>query len=303
MPPERRLADVSVIIPAYRAAETIGRVLASVVNQTLKPREAIVVDDGSDDGTYEAATAMAERMNGIALKVYRQTNQGAGAARNRAIQEASCRYVAFLDADDEWLPEKLQQTMPYLSGTENVLASHNVCVVEDAKVTLIDCARRFAEADERFVALYRRGYISTSTVVARRDAVMAAGGFDTTLPNGQDFELWLAILRRPGTPFVVFDGALTYNHTTPGSIMSHTGRRLKCCLEIARRYAPALKAYPAPMLPSLWFRILAVHNEAVSAYWLHRNFVNAIATCLRLPFALVVMTAKAVLVPSPVREP
>jgi teichuronic acid biosynthesis glycosyltransferase TuaG len=289
MPPD--FCDVSVIIPAFRAAASLERALQSVAAQTLKPRQAVVVDDGSDDGTFETAHALIGHLDGIDLKVFRQANQGAGAARNRALQEASQPFVAFLDADDEWLAEKLARTMPYFAGTDHVLVSHNVLIAGDQADTLVDCARHFAAAGEgdRFASVYRRGYISTSTAVARRDAVLAVGGFDTSLPNAQDFDLWLALLGQPGATFHVFGEAHTRYHVTPNSIMSNTERRLRCCLLIAERYVPALKERPGSMLASLWFRIVAVHAEAFRA---DRARFGAV---LRLPVNLIVLTAAALL--------
>ena len=214
-------ADVSVIIPAYRAAATIGRALASVAAQTMRPKEAIVVDDGSDDGTAEAAQAAASIMAGIPLKVLTQPHGGAGAARNRALCEASGTYVAFLDADDEWLSEKLRRSMEHLEGTDNILVAHDGWFVGDDGETLIACAQRFREERDPFVTLYRKGYIATCSVVARRDAVLAEG-FDESLPNAQDFELWLAMLREPGTRFLVFDDPLVRYHPSKSGITSHT---------------------------------------------------------------------------------
>ena len=289
MPPE--FADVSVIIPAYRAVHSIGRALASVARQTSKPREAIVVDDGSDDGTYETAMAMITRINGVDLKVFRQPNQGAGAARNRAVQEASCRYVAFLDADDQWLPEKLERSMEHMAGSDYVLVSHDVLVNDEGNEVLFDCARHYTAGD-RFVSMYRRGYISTSTVVARRDAVLAAGGFDTTLANAQDFDLWLAMLRQKDASFLVFKGAFTRNHITRSSITSHTERRLRCGLEIARRYAPELKARPGSVLASVWFRVAAIHIEAITTHAKRGKYAAAVWTCVRLPASLLAMSAR-----------
>ena len=284
MPPE--FAAVSVIIPAYRAAGAIARALMSVAAQTVKPIEVVVVDDGSNDGTFEAAMACSEHMNGVRLKVFRQANQGAGAARNRAIGEADQPLVAFLDADDEWLAEKLERSIKRMEETGSVLVAHNGWIVEDGSPTLIDGARRFGEGVDPFVALYRKGYIDTCTVLARRDAVIAAGGFDTTLANAQDFELWLAMLAEPGTRFEVFDDVLSRYHVTPGSIMSNTAGRLRCCLEIAHRHAPALKGRPGFAVVSLWFRVIAVHYEAVRAYRGKGRWAAAGKTAAEMPFQL-----------------
>jgi glycosyltransferase involved in cell wall biosynthesis len=289
MPPEgdRPGADVSVIIPAYRAAATIRRALASVAGQTLKPVEAIVVDDGSDDATGETAKACAHLMEGVALKVFRQPNRGAGAARNRALAEARARYVAFLDADDEWLPAKLERSMAHLDGTANVLVAHDGWIVRDGAETLNACARRFREGADPFVQLYRKGYIDTCSVVARRDAVLAAGGFDEGLPNAQDFDLWLALLRDPGTPFVVFDEPLVRYYAGEAGIMGHTERRLACCLEIARRHAPELCRRPGSPLVSLCYRVLALHAEAIKAHRARGRLAAMVGSVLTLPVNLV----------------
>ena len=241
MPPEADFADASVITPAYRAAATIGRALQSVAKQTLRPHQVIVVDDGSEDGTYEAALALAGTMNGVDLKVVRQVNQGAGAARNRALREATGTYVAFLDADDEWLPEKLAHTMAHLEGSDYVLVAHDVRLADNGGgESVFDCARHFEAARDPFVSYFLRGYIATSTVVARRDALIAAGGFDERLASGQDYELWLRLISAPGARFRVFAGALTRNHVTENSISSHIDLRRRCAMNILLRHAGRL---------------------------------------------------------------
>ena len=288
MPPE---ADVSVIVPAYNAADTIGRALSSIAGQTLKPREVIVVDDGSTDQTMAAAQALGGNMNGVPLHVFAQPNRGAGAARNRALRQARGRYVAFLDADDEWLPEKLERSMAHMADPDMVLVAHDGWIAAGGTRTLNACARRFREGADPFVTLYRKGYIDTCAVVARRDRVLAAGGFDESLANAQDFELWLALLNAPGTLFLVFEEPLVLYHVQEGSIMSHTWRRLGCCLEIARRHAPALANHPGSPLASLLYRVLAVHFEAVAAYRSRRLWGRALAAAAALPFNLLAASA------------
>ncbi len=288
MPPE--FASISVIIPAWRAAKTIRRALLSVAAQTLKPAQVVVVDDGSDDQTFEAAMACKEAMGGIDLVVIRQQNMGAGAARNRAIQEAVHPVLAFLDADDEWLEEKIERSIDHMEKGDHVLVAHNGWMVEDGRQSLIDGARRFRDGGEPLHSLYRKGYIDTTTVLARRDAVIEAGGFDTTLANGQDFDLWLKICKMPGATFEVFDDVLSRYHVMPESIMSHTGRRLECCLRIAMRHAPDLKARKGSAMASLWFRIVAVHYEALQVYKADRRIGAMLLTIAELPVQLLIMT-------------
>jgi glycosyltransferase involved in cell wall biosynthesis len=96
------MIPVSVVIPAYNAASVLPRAIESVLGQTSRPEEVIVVDDGSTDNTAQVATQY-----GPSITYIRQDNAGASAARNRGIAEATGEWIAFLDSDDEWLPPKL----------------------------------------------------------------------------------------------------------------------------------------------------------------------------------------------------
>jgi len=291
--PGSRFADVSVIVAAYRAAGTIGCALASIARQTVKPREVVVVDDGSDDGTAEAARACLPDMNGVALKVFRtEDNRGAGAARNRAVAESRQPVLAFLDADDEWLPEKLERSLEVFDQGDYALVAHDYLTGDGDRAEHHRCERRFRESADPFVGLYRKGYIPSCTVVARRDAVLAAGGFDEKLLNAQDFDLWLAMLRMPGTRFTVFGEALMRYRPAPGGIMSHTRRRLACGLVIAARYFPDLKGRPGSPYLSLWYRVVVLHLEAVRAYGAKGEIVNLLLTAVALPVNLAVVTLR-----------
>jgi len=276
------MPTVSVIIPAYRAAKTIGRALASIAAQTVPPAEVIVIDDGSDDGTIDAANKITGAMAGISLKILHQEHRGAGAARNRGVNEAASTYVAFLDADDEWLPEKLARSLEEIIRTDSVLVSHNYIQREMSghETVVLKCDKNFQAPGDPFINLYRKGYIATSAVVARRDAVLAAGGFDESLPAAQDFALWLTMLKRPGTPFHIFSDALIRYHITADSISSHTERRLECCLRIARDFRPDFASYV--------YRVLAVHHEAMAAYLAHGNVAKAVSVLVRIPYNLTV---------------
>jgi len=286
-------ADVSVILPAYRAAETMGRALQSIADQTMPPGEVIVVDDGSDDGTADIVRGFAVNLpKNITLKLIEQANAGAGAARNRALAKATKPWIAFLDADDVWLPEKLEQSMAAITDQDLDLVAHNgLTVVGDVK-SLNDCAKRFHEYANPYVGLYRKGYLDTCTVVMRRNDAMAAGGFDETLRNAQDFELWLRVLRNPGKRFAVLTPVLSEAFETPGSIMSFIERRLTCCRIVAVRYAGDLRCKPGGSFGSLWYRLVAVHVEAVAAYRNRGDLPRAGWAALRLPWALVVDTLR-----------
>jgi len=285
-------SSVSVILPAYQSAETIARSLKSLVNQTIAPSEVIVVDDGSDDGTIEAAEAMRKELSDTDLKIIRQDHRGAGAARNRALREASSNYVAFLDSDDEWLPEKLERSIEVLEATGSVLVSHDYvrCEPNGSKRVVLDCSNNFNRRGDPFVRLYRLGYIATSGVVAQRDAVLSAGGFDESLPVAQDFALWLSMLKKPDTPFKIFSGALLLYHVTSGSITTQTEKRLECTLKIARRYYDTIAVRSGWPIFSLWYRVVAVHYEAMVAYTTQKRYFFCLMVLLRIPINLVKLT-------------
>ena len=263
----RPFADVSVIIPAFKAVDTIQRALISVARQDVPPKEVIVVVDGSEDGTYEAARAMEGDFKDTNLKVIAQEKAGAGAARNRGIAEASAKYVAFLDADDEWFANKIKRSIEELENGGHVLIAHDFIRVEmSGNEKSINCSLHFQNAADPYVCLYRKGYIATSSVVAQREVLRTVGGFDETLATAQDFDLWLKVLADQSVTFTIIPEHLTRYHISEGSITSFTARRIVCTLRIAKRYYPKLLTRPGSALMSLCYRVLAVHGEAVAAY-------------------------------------
>ena len=283
----RDTAQISVIIPAYNAAQSIERALKSVAAQTLPAAEIIVVDDGSHDSTAAQASAMQSALEPSKLIVIEQPNQGAGAARNKAIHAATQPYLAFLDADDEWLPTKLERSMAIMDEADYVLVAHDYLDVTLNGDKHSDCAQRFNEGADPYVSLYLKGFIPSISVVVRRDTVIAASGFDATLRNAQDFELWLKILAEPGTPFKVFGEPLArYYHTSDG-IMSHTERRITCCVQIAHRYFPALRARHKNAFAILIRRLINVYAEAFSVYLRSGKLIRAAAIPFRLTIAVV----------------
>jgi glycosyltransferase involved in cell wall biosynthesis len=235
-------------------------------------------------------------MGGINLNVIRQANAGAGAARNAAIAEAKGKYLAFLDADDEWLPGKIEISSEYIQNGDYSLVAHNGWVVQGGVENYLDIAARFnAAGDAHFRGLYRRGFISTSSVVTLRQNVLDVGGFDQSLSVGQDFDLWLKLAASTGVKFEVFDQPLTRYNILSNSLTQQTDRRLACALQIALRHAPSLKKYPGIPLISLWFRIVAVHWEAIVAHRNGRKYGALLGTLARLPGRMVSLASKYLL--------
>ncbi len=111
------LKTISVIIPAYNREKTIERCIDSVLSQTYPVDEIIVVDDGSTDDTVKRV----ENINNGIIRILEQNHKGAQAARNLGIKAAKGDYIAFLDSDDEWLPNKLEVQVPYLRGRKDIV--------------------------------------------------------------------------------------------------------------------------------------------------------------------------------------
>ncbi|MBV1799994.1 glycosyltransferase [Siccirubricoccus sp. G192] len=120
--PDLRAIRVSVIIPAYNAARSLPRTIDSVLAQTVPPAEIIVVDDGSADETAAVAEAYGDR-----VRVIRKPNGGPASARNLGAREATGEWLALLDADDQWLPEKLERQLPYTRPPEVGLVHALIC--------------------------------------------------------------------------------------------------------------------------------------------------------------------------------
>jgi glycosyltransferase involved in cell wall biosynthesis len=182
---------VSVVIPVYNAADCIANALASIALQTWTDHEVIVIDDGSSDAPLLAAAIAPWRSR---IRFHRQANAGAGAARNRALAMARGRYIAFLDADDEWTPEFLERQVA-------VLDERPECdlVWSDGWIrghTFLTGRRYFdttgsVDAPSFRALLQQTCSVLTSSVVARRASLLAVRGFDARIRRGQDWDMWL----------------------------------------------------------------------------------------------------------------
>jgi len=205
---------ISVVIPAYNAAHFLPRSLASVFAQTLPPQEVIVVDDGSTDGTGEVAAALGAR-------VIRQENRGLAAARNTGIQHATGEWIALLDADDLWAPEKL---------------ARQVSAIRPDTVLVYTGARHFDENGTRAAQsaiapptarkmLRYCNPIVPSSVLLRREAVLAAGGFREGAPACEDWGMWVRLM--PLGSFAASPEPLTNYYVHPKSMSASPGRMLE----------------------------------------------------------------------------
>jgi glycosyltransferase involved in cell wall biosynthesis len=183
---------ISVVIPAYNAAAFLPRCLESVFAQTLKPKEVIVVDDGSTDETAAVAAALGAR-------VIRQPNGGISAARNAGIRNASSEWIALMDADDLWAPTKLERQAACIRpGT--VLVYTGIRLFDDHGV------RSEQQAVDPISARKMLRYCNPipCTYLVRREALMRDGGYQEDARSCEDWEM-LVRLQRMGSFEAVAD--------------------------------------------------------------------------------------------------
>ncbi len=289
-----KIADVAVIIPAFNSELTIKNALKSVMAQTLKPREIILVDDGSRDRTVEVAKSIKSNAENIKFIIICQKNAGPGAARNRAIIASTSTFLAFLDADDDWLPLHLEKSLKKLEEDNYVMSVHNEWLVREGKETLNDSVSRLYERKSAFLSLYCKGCISTSTVVVTRESVFLNGGFDPSLSNGQDVDLWLSILSDDTVRVAAFSESLSRYYITSDGINSHTAQRLKYYILIANRWAATVAGKDGGGLKLLWFRVIAIHFEAVRSYLQKGLYIKAIFTVICSPFHMFDILVRAI---------
>jgi glycosyltransferase involved in cell wall biosynthesis len=188
---------ISVIIPTYNSARFIGNAIKSVRDQTYSDLEIIVVDDGSTDNTEDTVRSISDRR----IRYIKTPNQGNYFARNRGLEEAKGNFVAFLDADDVFLPEKLAKQMAQFIWEPSLgLCCSNgyVRFVDKGEQTFMDRSysfdRDFDTNSGLIAEALEDNFILTSSVMIRRECVKRLGMFDTTFQNAMDYEFFLRII-------------------------------------------------------------------------------------------------------------
>ncbi|MBX3441533.1 MAG: glycosyltransferase family 2 protein [Planctomyces sp.] len=252
---------ISVVMPAWNASAFVGRAVASVWAQTSPVEELIVVDDGSTDDTAAAALAADARTT-----IVRQSNGGPGAARNRGVREARGDWLAFLDADDAWRPEKLARQRPACREGVDVVFSYVVDPLpEYTPPAVID-----------FDALWRDNCVGMSTALVRRTTFEKIGGFDEDreILGVEDYNLWLRMAAR-GARFEFVPEQLVEYTPAPGNLSSQFGKIARCSARNAEKVARDI-GMPEARLQA---KLAAIFEEYGVAL-LHARDLHAARKCL-----------------------
>ncbi|WP_183810024.1 glycosyltransferase family 2 protein [Tunturibacter empetritectus] len=182
-----KMTKITVAIPAYNAEPYLQEAIDSVLAQTCKPHEIIVVNDGSHDRTEEIALSY-----GSSIRYIKQENQGLSGARNTAIREASGDWIAFFDSDDVMLPEKLERQVKAIEDNPNLVLVYSAFTYLYENGSTYEMAA--FPARQLWPALRYRTPILPSTSVIRRSALLDVGCFNAV--PAEDWDLWLRLVRR-----------------------------------------------------------------------------------------------------------
>jgi glycosyltransferase involved in cell wall biosynthesis len=185
---------VSAVITAYNSEAFIADAIKSVLDQSRVVDEIVVVDDGSTDGTRRVVTEFEDQ----GIKYILQPNSSAGAARNRGLRETSGDYIAFLDADDFWLPNKIRQQIHYLENNPSAaLVSGFARWWNVTKDTVRISGKRVKDMKTlRREILVHNVIGNPSMVMLRRSALEDVGVFDDSIRWGQDWDLWIRLVEK-----------------------------------------------------------------------------------------------------------
>ena len=277
--------DVSVVVPTYNGAQYLAAALDSIGQQTMRPREVIVVDDGSTDGSPEIAEQMGAR-------VIRLSRSGVCVARNRGITEATSSWIALLDQDDLWLPTKLErQCNAAALHTDAVLIATDAAKVDGNNHLVL---ASFIHADfmhynrvqptsrENGIDYFASGqdalryagwFLLPSAVLARRDALVASGMFDERITLHEDVSCFTRVLANGA--LVVIHEALTGWRIHSSNTHFNTLAMLRGALSLTRIAVLEPQAYPywfvkkhTDALPGLLLEIgraeMAVNNASAA---------------------------------------
>lgn len=192
---------ISAVIPAYNCQTYISRAIESILAQSRPVHEIIVVDDGSRDHTAERVRDYSERVRYIY-----QDNAGASAARNRGIQAAEGEWIAFLDSDDEWLPDRLERQAEVLARHPRLrwcAGNATICYCPEERrgpqlpVQQVNRVLKGRDYFENYFLASRLGLIGNmDTMLIRRDVLLETGCFRTELSSAEDLDLWWRIAYR-----------------------------------------------------------------------------------------------------------
>ncbi|MEO7426458.1 MAG: glycosyltransferase [Fibrobacteria bacterium] len=261
---------ISVVIPAFNAEKFLPETLESVLGQTFRDLEIIVVDDGSTDGTLETARGYSLRYPDR-IRCVHQENRGVAAARNHGARESRGDILAFLDADDTWLPEKLAEQMAFWEAnpTCGLVYADAYAMSEDGRLGRTMMQLKHPRSGSIFPFLLGENFVSIPTALVKKEFYLKAGGFieDRALMGTEDHHFWLKVaLHCPGG---FLAKPLACYRFRQGSLSSPKLKMWEKDLQVLERIALEFPAATAPYRKD--FRAARAHMRYGMAFFCYRE--------------------------------
>lgn len=190
-------SSVSVVIPLYNKATHVAKAIESVLNQTIRAQEIVVIDDGSTDGSADAAL----RIKDDRIRVISQPNRGVSAARNYGIELATSQLIAFLDADDEWHPDFLESVTELAKAYPSAGMFATAFQYRSTNGKIIDQKYGWVPSEPGLIEDYFRAAcvlqpVCSSSVMVPKQVLLETGGFPEGVVMGEDLDAWMKIALR-----------------------------------------------------------------------------------------------------------
>lgn len=222
---------VSVVIASYNMAKYLPLAVRSVLSQTYRNLEVHIIDDGSTDSTKDVLSEFEAEAR---VYYHWQPNQGQASAKNKGVRESKGDYIAFLDADDMWMPEKLEKQVPLLEKSERTGVVYSPFTYMDAEGNPLPTPPRRFHRGNISGPLLIDNFVGFNTTVVRRRCFEEVGQFDEALPMGIDYDLWLRFSTRYEFDFV--EESTMYYRIWPGQMSTNYEGRFECALRIMNRF-------------------------------------------------------------------
>ncbi|MBR3836883.1 MAG: glycosyltransferase family 2 protein [Clostridia bacterium] len=230
---------ISVVIPTHNRADLLPRAIKSVQAQTWKDLEIVVVSDGSEDNTKEVVNELAKDDARIRFIEYFPA-KGGNIARNTGIENASGEFVAFLDDDDEFMPEKLEKQMAVMESDPEIGLVYTGVRILYVNEQVTYRTNPKAQGDLSKEILLDNSVGTTSTVMARKDLLLKAGMFDINLRALQDFDLWIRVCQLCKVGLVPEEMINYYNYTGTKQVSALTDKYVEAFAYINEKYKDML---------------------------------------------------------------
>lgn len=224
------MSIISIIIPVYNSEKTILETIKSVLNQTINDFEIIVIDDGSKDKTLEVISKISDPR----IQVFSYPNAGVSTSRNRGWEQAKGEFIAFLDHDDLWSPEKLKSQLQALQEHPDAALAYSWTDHCDDSGKVITMGRHLSWTGDVYSKLLVDNFLDTaSNPLIRKVALDEVGGFDPSIDSSGEWDLWLRLAVK--YPFVAVPESQVFHRISSTAMSAQIESHKRECLEVVER--------------------------------------------------------------------